>query len=132
GKIPGVPVIIDSPMAIDATKIYRNFKNDYDDESKALVAKGETPLRTEMTAFSQSVEDSKKLNSLKGPRIIISASGMITGGRILHHLIHSLPKEETTLLFVGYQAVGTRGRLIQSGAREVKIFNEYTPVRAHV
>src|SRR5690606_26162013 len=122
GAIPIVPVIIDSPMAVDATEIYRDFKNDFDEESKLLLAHGQSPLRTRMTAFSRSVEDSKKLNTLKMPRIIISASGMVTGGRILHHLTHWLPRDEATVLFVGFQAVGTRGRLIQSGAREVKIF----------
>ena len=132
GRIPVLPTIVDSPMAINATEIYREFRHDYDDEAKELLEDGEKPLATQMTAFCKRRSDSKRLNTLSGARIILSASGMLNGGRILHHLKHQLPKEETTLLFVGYQAEGTRGHIIQSGAPSVKIFGEYVPVRAHV
>ncbi|RMG44133.1 MAG: MBL fold metallo-hydrolase, partial [Candidatus Dadabacteria bacterium] len=132
GDIPVLPVYVDSPMAVDATGIYRRFKHDFDEEAQELIRAGETPLLTENTIFCRSVNDSKRLNSLRGSRIIISASGMVTGGRILHHMRQWLPKEETTVLFVGYQAYGTRGQIIQSGAREVKIFGQPVPIRAQV
>ena len=132
GRIPVLPVFVDSPMAVDATEIYRRYRHDYDEEAYKLIQQGETPLLTERTTFCHSVDESKKLNSYSGPRIIISASGMATGGRILHHLSHHLPDPEATVLLVGYQAVQTRGQIIQSGATEVKIFGRYVPINAHV
>lgn len=132
GKIPELPVFVDSPMAVDATEIYRRHSYDHDEETVALMREGETPFATARVTFCHSVEESKRLNTATGPRIIISASGMVTGGRILHHLRNWLPREETTVLFVGYQAKGTRGDTIQSGAREVKIFGQYVPIRATV
>jgi metallo-beta-lactamase family protein len=77
-------------------------------------------------------DESKKLNNMKGPRIIISASGMLTGGRVLHHAIRVLPDENATIVFVGYQAAGTRGRRILDGEHEVKIMKEWVPVRCHI
>lgn len=130
GQIPVLPVYVDSPMAVDATQIYRRYHQDYDDEAKQMMARGETPMLTEQTIFCRSVEDSKALNSLTMPRIIISAGGMVNGGRVMHHMMHWLPKEETTVLFVGYQAEETRGRQLQSGAKEIKMFGSYVPVRA--
>ena len=106
-KIPTLPVYVDSPMAVNATRIYRRFKHDYDKESKELLEAGETPLLTENVHFCRSTKESKSLNTLRGPRIIISASGMLTGGRVLHHLKNNIKKPETTILFVGYQAEGT-------------------------
>lgn len=132
GKIPVLPVYVDSPMAVDATKIYRKFNFDYDAEAKQIMAQGDTPLSTAKTVLCRSSEESKRLNNAKGARIIISASGMVTGGRIMHHMMHQLPKEDTTVLFVGYQAVGTRGRIIQSGVNEIKIFGQRIPIRAKI
>ncbi len=132
GQIPVLPVYVDSPMAVDATQIYRRYHQDYDDEAKQLMAQGETPMLTEQTIFCRSVDDSKALNELTMPRIIISAGGMVNGGRVMHHMMHWLPKEETTVLFVGYQAEETRGRQLQSGAKEIKLFGSYVPVRAQV
>lgn len=132
GRIPALPVFIDSPMAVDATKIYRQFRHDYDEQASALLEKGHRPLATEKTLFCRSRDESKRLNKLKGARIIISASGMVNGGRILHHMRHLLPQEETTVLFVGYQAEGTRGRTIQNGEESVKIFGDQIPIRADV
>ena len=108
GEIPVLPVYVDSPMAVNATRIYRQYKHDYDDESKALLDAGETPLLTENVNFCRSTRESKSLNSLQGPRIIISASGMLTGGRVLHHLKNNIEKEKTTILFAGYQAEGNQ------------------------
>ncbi len=131
-RIPACPVFVDSPMAIDATLIYRSFREEYDEEAAAILTAGNNVMMTSRTVFCRSVDESKKLNHLSGPRIIIAGSGMITGGRILHHLMRWLGDEQTTLLFVGYQAAGTRGQLIQSGAKEIKIFGSFVPIRAAV
>ena len=132
GKIPTLPVYIDSPMAVNATRIYRRFKHDFDDDSMEIMAEGSNPLLTENITFCQERKDSKSLNSLRGPRIIISASGMMTGGRVLHHVRHHASKEEATILFVGYQAEGTRGRDLLEGAEEIKIFGDPIKVKASV
>ena len=132
GRIPTIPVYVDSPMAVDATSIYRRYKHDYDEEASKIIESGDLPLLTENTIFCKSTNESKRINSLDRQRIIISASGMVTGGRILHHMRNLLPKESTTVLFVGYQAEGTRGRTVQSGAEDVKIFGEKIPIRAEV
>ncbi len=132
GKIPILPVYVDSPMAVNATSLYQKFRHDYDEEAIELITSGETPLLTERTTFCKAVEDSKRLNFEKGVRIVISASGMVTGGRILHHMKNWLPQKETTVLFVGYQAEGTRGRIIQSGARTVKIFSDDVLIKADI
>ncbi len=132
GKIPHLPVYVDSPMAVDATGIYREFRHDFDEDASKIIAEGEAPLLTSSTTFCRKVEDSKKLNHIRGTGIIISASGMVTGGRILHHMRNWLSKDQATVLFVGFQANGTRGRLIQSGVKEIKIFGQYIPVRAEV
>lgn len=132
GEIPVLPTFVDSPMAVDATQIYLDFRRDYDEEAAELIEKGERPLHTENLTFCSSRNDSKALNNLKGPRIIISASGMVTGGRIMHHMMRLLPEEETTVLFVGYQAEGTRGRIIESGAKDVKIYGQHVPIKAEI
>jgi metallo-beta-lactamase family protein len=132
GKIPVIPVYVDSPMAVDATEIYRKHRHDFDEDAMEILKSGEFPLHTERMSLCRSVDQSKHLNTLKGPRIIISASGMVTGGRILHHMMHNLPHENSTVLFVGYQAVGSRGRIIQSGSNEIKIFGKRVPIRARV
>lgn len=130
--IPVLPIFVDSPMAVDATYIYKRFHFDYDEDAAALLAAGKRPLVTERTVFCHSVEQSKRLNFLEGPRIIISASGMATGGRILHHLMHHLPESSSTVLLVGYQAEQTRGQRLQAGEREIKIFGKFVPVKARV
>lgn len=132
GRIPILPVFVDSPMAVDATQIHLDFRRDYDKQAKDILAAGEKPLLTKNITFCSTKEESIKINFQKGPRIIIAASGMMTGGRILHHMMHLLPEESTTLLFVGYQAEGTRGRLIQSGISEIKMFGRYVPIRAEI
>jgi metallo-beta-lactamase family protein len=132
GEIPVLPVFVDSPMAVDVTSLYRHFHSEYDSEAAALVADKKNVLRTEQTFFCRETSESKKLNQLTGPRIIISASGMVNGGRILHHMRQYLHREETTVLFVGYQAEGTRGRQILSGAKTVKIFGEDIRIRAAI
>jgi len=125
GRIPPVPVYVDSPMALRVTDLYPRHPaasrldhgNVFDFSGFYLVA---------------AVEESKALNQQTSWGIIISASGMCTGGRIVHHLHHRLPRAQDTLLLIGYQAEGTRGRRLQAGDKEIKIFGEMVPVRCHV
>jgi metallo-beta-lactamase family protein len=130
GRIPVLPVFVDSPMAVDATPIYLAHREEHDLDFTSVAEHDGSPLATQKTTFTRSVEQSKALNSFKGPGIIISASGMATGGRVLHHLKYRLPHPQNTVLFVGYQSVGTRGRRMLEGDKEIKIHGEMVPVRA--
>jgi len=132
GRIPQLPVYVDSPSATDVTQIYLNHPEDLDEQFLAEPRHGQTPLRTAHCRFVRGTEEAKQLNDLRGPAIIISASGMATGGRILHHLRNRLPDPKTTVLLVGFQALGTRGRALQDGAKTLKVFGEDVPVRAQV
>ncbi len=132
GRIPVLPVYVDSPSATDVTEIYRRHAEDIDGEMKGEMAGGGRTLRTKHCEFCRSAEESKRLNALHGPMIIISSSGMATGGRILHHLQQRLPDPRTTVLLVGYQAAGTRGRALQDGSKALKMFGADVPVRARV
>lgn len=132
GRIPPLPTYVDSPLAIDATEIYCAHPEEYDDEMRALILAKDCPLRAADVRLARTVEESKALNRITGPALIISASGMATGGRVLHHLRRCLPDPRATVLLVGYQAVGTRGRSIQDGAASVRIFGDDVAVRAHV
>lgn len=132
-RIPSdVPIWIDSPMAIEATRIVRAHPEAHDAEMRELERNGGDPLGVNGIHSAPLVEDSKALNSLRYPAIIISASGMCEGGRILHHLAYKLPDHRTTVLFVGYQGVGTRGRALQDGARAIKIHGQEIAVRARI
>lgn len=130
--IPDIPVIIDSPMADDATQIYAKAVGEYDDEMLGIVKRGAQPFSFSKLFFTKGREDSMKLNSIFEPMIIIAASGMLTGGRILHHLRQRISHPSTTVLFVGFQPPGGRGAWIQSGAETVRIFKEELPIRAHI
>jgi len=132
GLIPSLPVHVDSPMAIDATAIYARHHEEHDLAMVKLENQRLNPLRTRNFFLNRTTQESKALNEMRGPMVIISASGMATGGRILHHLKLRLPRPETTVLLVGYQAEGTRGRSLQDGAPSVKMFGEWVPVRAKV
>jgi metallo-beta-lactamase family protein len=131
-RIPSLPVYLDSPMAIQATAIYAVHPEEHDRELQEAETGGKRPFAPRRIAICKSVEDSKRLNETAGPGIIIAGSGMATGGRILHHLRRLLPEEATTVLFVGYQAAGTRGRLLRDGALTIKVFGEVVPVRARI
>lgn len=131
-RIPVLPVRVDSPMASQATQIYNRFAEEHDREYASILMQKRHPLRTGSMMTTSTREESKRLNSEKGTRIIISASGMMTGGRVLHHAMRILPDEDATLVFVGYQASGTTGRRIQNGEREVKIMKQWIPVNCHV
>lgn len=132
GKIPTIPVFVDSPMAVDATEIYKKYRHHFDDEAKEVQQEGNLLLRTKKTYFVSSVSDSKRLNSLSGSRIIIAGSGMVTGGRILHHLMNWLPDPATTLVFVGYQSEGTRGDRILKGEPSIRMFGKEIPCKARI
>jgi len=132
GLIPALPVFVDSPMAVDATPIHLAHREDHDAEMTRLFASGLDPLRPARLAFARTPDQSRAVNRVTGPCIIISASGMATGGRVLHHLARRLPDERTTVLLVGFQAAGTRGWRLQNGAQAIRIHGEDVPVRAKV
>jgi len=126
GRLPRVPVHLDSPMASDVTQLYRRYAEPegLEMERSELYGRGLTLHRT--------VEESKRLNTLKGPRIIVASSGMMTGGRVLHHLQRLLPERRNLVVLAGYQAAGTRGRKLAEGAKYVRIYGGDVPVRARL
>ncbi|MGQ9835259.1 MAG: MBL fold metallo-hydrolase RNA specificity domain-containing protein [Thermoanaerobaculaceae bacterium] len=131
GDLSPLPVFLDSPLARQATAIYRQAASEHDAETR-FVEQEQDAFSPSRLRVLVSVEESKRLNEFRDPAVIISASGMATGGRILHHLRHRLGDHRNTVLLVGYQAAGTRGRKLQEGAPEIKIFGEHIPVRAEV
>jgi metallo-beta-lactamase family protein len=131
-QIPYIPVHTDSPMAIQAVNIYLKHSEEFSEEARQLIARYGSPLTWKNFFFDTKVEDSKKINDSKFPMVIVSSSGMVTGGRIQHHLAQRLPDPRNLVLFIGFQAPGTRGALIKSGAPSVKIFGEEIPIRAQV
>jgi len=132
GKIPSLPVYVDSPMAIDATAIFKKRISDMNLTSRILTLKGEQIFHPKQLHLCKSKEQSVAINQHKSRAIIISASGMATGGRILHHLRHRLPYPQNTMLFIGYQAEGTRGRTILDGNSYVKLHGKHIPIKAKV
>ena len=132
GKIPRIPVFCDSPMAIQAVEIFMKHSEEYTDETRRLLSQYGSPLQWPGFTFASTPEQSKKINDCKSPCIIVSASGMVTGGRIQHHLAQRLPDSRNTIIFIGFQAQGTRGFTIKSGAPEVKIYGEFVPIRAQI
>jgi metallo-beta-lactamase family protein len=124
---------VDSPMAISVTGIYARHHEDHDADFTNLEQQGnKDPLDLLEVHMTRSVEDSKKINDLVSPCIILSASGMATGGRILHHLARRLPDSRNAVLLVGFQAEGTNGRALQDGAQYLRLFGKEVPVRAEV
>jgi metallo-beta-lactamase family protein len=133
GAIPDLPIFVDSPMAQHVTEVFCRHIDDFDQEAKAIFQKtGKCPVFCPKLEFVHTSDESQKINSMRFPAIIISASGMATGGRILHHLKYRLPDSRNTILFVGYQSVGTRGQLLKDGAKTLKIHGEIVPVRAQI
>jgi metallo-beta-lactamase family protein len=131
-RIPILPVRVDSPMAAAATRAYANRTEEQDADYASVLARHEHPLQTHSMITASSREESKRLNDEQGTRIIISASGMMTGGRVLHHALRILPDSNATIVFVGYQAAGTIGRRILNGEKEVKVLGHWTPVRCRI
>jgi metallo-beta-lactamase family protein len=133
GVIPDLPVFVDSPMAQHVTEVFCRHIDTFDEEAKGIYRKtGKCPILCPNLQFVHTREDSQSINNMHYPAIILSASGMVTGGRILHHLKYRLPDPRNTILFVGYQSVGTRGQLLKDGAREIKMHGEMVPVRAQI
>ena len=127
-----IPVYIDSPLTISATEIFRRNPECFDADTLALIKEGYHPLDFNNLHFSRTARESKRLNRSKESKVIISASGMCTAGRIKHHLKHNLWRKESSIVFVGYQAEGTLGRRIKDGAKEVRIFGEEIEVNAQI
>lgn len=131
-RIPDIPIFLDSPMAIDVTEIFRRFPDCLDQETWQRIASGEPPLNFPGLRMVRTVEQSKQINSVKGPCIIMATSGMCTSGSIKHHLRQNVHDSRSTILFVGYQAEGTLGRQILDRRPEVRIHGRNYPVRAEV
>lgn len=131
-KLKNIPVYVDSPLAVHATQIFKENPDYYDEEALNYLLKGDNPIEFDSLHLIESTEESRALNDDPTPKVIISASGMCEVGRIKHHLKHNLYRPECTVLFVGYQATGTLGEKIQTGADIVKIFGEEIAVKAQV
>lgn len=131
-KLMKVPVYVDSPLAISATEVFKDNEDLFDDETKAIMKRGDNPLEFTGLKFTRTADESRALNEREEPSIIISASGMCEVGRIKHHLKHNIWNPKSTILFVGYQAPGTLGRTIVDGAKKVKIFGEEFSVEARI
>jgi len=132
GRIPIMPVYLDSPMAIAVTEIFRRHPDLLDKATRRRLANGDDPFRFPGLRPTPTSDESKQINESKESAIIIAGSGMCTGGRIKHHLRHNLPRPESLILFAGFQARETLGRLLVDGAREVRLFGEMVPVKARI
>jgi metallo-beta-lactamase family protein len=132
GRVPDVPVYVDSPMALAALEVYRDAVFQHDRDFRPELLSGDDPFDTGRLTLVPGPVESERLNDPARPCIVISASGMATGGRVLHHLEHQLPRTRNSVILTGYQVQGTRGRALADGAREIKIHGRYIPVRAEV
>ena len=133
GRLPkDMPVLLDSPLAIKATEIFRRYRSYLDGETQSILKNGEDPLDLPQLQFSSTTEQSMEINEMKGSAIVISASGMANAGRIRHHLRHNLWRPGASIVFVGFQAEGTPGRNIIDGAKKIRIFNEDIAIKAKI
>lgn len=133
GRLPkGMPVYVDSPLAIKATEIFRRHTDYLDENTQALLKKGENPLDLPQLRFTETTEESMAINTTPGSAVVISASGMAHAGRIKHHLRHNLWRPGASIVFVGFQAQGTTGRKIIDGAQKVRVFQEEIAVKAKI
>ncbi len=131
-RIPKLPVYVDSPMAVSATELYLKYKEDHDIQFARDERNGGDPLSAHEFHLTKSVAESKAINDVKTPCIIISASGMVTGGRVLHHLAQRLGDARNCVILGGFQAEGTRGRALQEGAKTLSLYGQTVPVRAEI
>lgn len=132
GEIPAVPVYLDSPLGINITAVYKKYETWFNENAEHAILNGENVFSFKGLIKTPTTEESKAINNVPAPKIIIAGSGMSNGGRITHHESRYLPDANNRLLLVGYQAVGTMGRLLQEGVKEVTIHGERIPVRAKV
>lgn len=131
-RIPSIPIFIDSPLAIRATDVYKKYGNYFNFDVQSVIRSGDEIFQFPGLRFTLSKEESRAINEVPAPKLIIAGSGDSMGGRILHHERRYLQDPNSTLLIVGYQDKGSRGRRLLEGAKETKIFREIVPVRAHV
>lgn len=131
-RIPHITTFLDSPMAVKVTEVFKKHPELYDAEMTRLMTQNESPFTFRGLKLVQSTRESKAINSIKGTIMVIAGSGMCTGGRIKHHLVNNIGRPESTILFVGYQAVGTLGRNILDGNPEVRILGQTYPVKANI
>lgn len=131
-KIPAVKVFFDSPMGVEITRVFERSRKYFDEEARALFSGGRSPFEFPGLKLVESVEDSKAIAEFQGPCVIMSGAGMLTGGRIKHHLAQNIGRPECTLLFVGYQAAGTLGRLILEGVSPVRIHGQPYEVKMKI
>ena len=132
GRLPTVPIYIDSPLAVNASDVFRLHPECFDEETMKLLHAHEDPFGFGRLQYIRTVEESKKLNDLKSSCIIISASGMCEGGRVVHHLANTIEDPKNTILFVGYQAEHTLGRRLVEKQQEVTIFGDVYKVNAEI
>jgi metallo-beta-lactamase family protein len=132
GRIPSVPVYVDSPMALRALEVYQKAIVDHDPQLRPEVTTASTAYRPARLELARSVQESEQLNRPAKPCIIVSASGMLTGGRVLHHLASQLPRARNCVILTGFQVPGTRGRALADGEKQIKIHGRYVPVRADI
>lgn len=130
--IPHLMVFLDSPMAGAITKVFKHHPELFDEEMNEFIQKGESPFAFPGLKFTQTSTESKAINHIRGTAIIIAGSGMCTGGRVKHHLVNNIERPESTIMFVGYQAIGTLGRRIIQGEKQVRILGEKRQVKAKV
>ena len=132
-RIPRLPVYVDSPMALSATDLYLKYKEDHDLEFSREDNNGKgDPLDVHQFHLTRTADESKQINNVKTPCIIVSASGMVTGGRVMHHLAQRLPDPRNAVILAGFQAQGTRGRALQEGAKTLRLFGQEVPVNAEI
>jgi metallo-beta-lactamase family protein len=131
-RIPRLPVYVDSPMALSATDLYMRHREDHDLDFSKLEAGNGDPLNVHTSHLTRTADESKQINNVKTPCIIVSASGMVSGGRVLHHLALRLPDLRNAVILAGFQAQGTRGRALQEGAKTLRLYGHDVPVRAEI
>jgi metallo-beta-lactamase family protein len=131
-RIPYLMMFLDSPMALDVTDVFLQNKAELDEKTLKLFKEGESPFRFPGLRFVRSTQESKAINQIRGSCVIMAGSGMCTGGRVKHHLVNNISRPESTILFVGYQARGTLGRLIVDGKQDVRIHGQAYKVRAQI
>ncbi len=131
-KIPPLKVFVDSPMAINVTEVFKHYPEYFDKETQELIKQDKSPFNFPLLRTTRTHSESKTINDIKEPCIIMAGSGMCTGGRIKHHLVQNITRQESTILFVGYQAKGTLGREILERPQEVRILGNTYPVKAQI